>query len=152
MTTIAERHRAPQILVIEDNRGDFILLERAFSRLNLHVDFIVAGTGEMALTTLDQGQILPDLILLDLNLPSMHGHDILKRVKEDARIRHIPVLIFTSSTEDMDVYRSYDNHANGHMAKPSDMAGYEIIAECINTCWFGVMHLAPHKQPLSRFG
>jgi CheY-like chemotaxis protein len=157
MTTIAERTRDPRILLIEDNRGDFVLLQRAFARLNQNVDIIVANTGEMALAALEREsttglKALPDLILLDLNLPSMHGHDFLKRVKEDTRVRHIPILVLSSSTEDIDVFQSYANHANGHMAKPCDMAGYEAIAECINSCWFGLMHLSPHTAPKRRFG
>ena len=95
------------------------------------------GEGEFA------GQPVPDLILLDLNLPKLDGRDVLRTVKGDADLAQVPVLILTTSSSPQDVDTCYALHANAYMTKPFEVDGYEAIVESIGAFWFNVATL-PH--------
>jgi CheY-like chemotaxis protein len=152
MSRIADRARTAQVLLVEDNRGDAVLTRRAFKRANLASDIVVAETGEKGLSILRrEGEhaeaLRPDLILLDLNLPHMHGQDFLQTVKEDPAFKRIPVIVLSSSSADMDVTASYDRHANGYITKPLDAATYDDIVSRIEQYWFTLMQLPPDQPP-----
>jgi CheY-like chemotaxis protein len=153
MTRIADRARAAQVLLVEDNRGDAVLTRRAFRRANLASDIMVAETGEKGLSILRrEGEhadaVRPDLILLDLNLPHMHGQAFLQTVKEDPDFKRIPVIVLSSSSADMDVTASYDHHANGYITKPLTAETYDDIVTRIEQYWFTLMQLPPdHPAP-----
>jgi CheY-like chemotaxis protein len=152
MSRIADRSRTAQVLLVEDNRGDAVLTKRAFRRANLASDIVVAETGEKGLSILRrEGEhaeaARPDLILLDLNLPHMHGQDFLQTVKEDPDFKRIPVIVLSSSSADMDVTASYDRHANGYITKPLDAETYEDIVARIEQYWFTLMQLPPDQPP-----
>lgn len=153
MTTIADRVRTAQVLLVEDNRGDAVLTRRAFKRANLSSDIVVAETGEKGLSILRrEGEHAdaprPDLILLDLNLPYMHGQDFLQAVKQDPDFKRIPVIVLSSSGADRDVTASYDHHANGYITKPLDAETYDDIVARIEHYWFTLMQLPPdHPAP-----
>ncbi|MBW8880077.1 MAG: response regulator, partial [Asticcacaulis sp.] len=123
MTKLTERSRSAQVLLIEDNHGDAVLTRRAFRRSSLASDITVAETGEKGLSILRrEGDYAeaprPDIILLDLNLPHMHGQEFLSVVKGDPELRRIPVIVLSSSSADTDVAGCYDRHANGYITKP----------------------------------
>ena len=110
----------------------------------------MAKNGEMALAMLkneagyeDFGQ--PDIILLDLNLPNMSGHELLKIVKEDAGLKHIPVVILSSSNAEQDVLKSYNLHANSYIMKPINLEEYTEMAELINKFFF-LLSLLPEQR------
>lgn len=152
MTRIADRARAAQVLLVEDNRGDAVLTRRAFKRANLASDIVVAETGEKGLSILRrEGEhaeaARPDLILLDLNLPHMHGQDFLQTVKEDPDFKRIPVIVLSSSGADMDITASYDRHANGYITKPLDAETYDDIVLRLEQYWFTLMQLPPDQPP-----
>lgn len=152
MSRIADRARTAQVLLVEDNRGDAVLTRRAFKRANLASDIVVAETGEKGLSILRrEGEhaeaARPDLILLDLNLPHMHGQDFLQTVKEDPQFKRIPVIVLSSSSADMDVTASYDRHANGYITKPLDAETYDDIVSRIEQYWFTLMQLPPDQPP-----
>ena len=152
MTRIADRARTAQVLLVEDNRGDAVLTRRAFKRANLASDIVVAETGEKGLSILRrEGEhaeaARPDLILLDLNLPHMHGQAFLQTVKEDPDFKRIPVIVLSSSSADMDVTASYDHHANGYITKPLDAETYDDIVTRIEQYWFTLMQLPPDQPP-----
>jgi CheY-like chemotaxis protein len=152
MSRIADRARTAQVLLVEDNRGDAVLTKRAFKRANLASDIVVAETGEKGLSILRrEGEhaeaARPDLILLDLNLPHMHGQDFLQTVKADPDFKRIPVIVLSSSSADMDVTASYDRHANGYITKPLDAETYEDIVARIEQYWFTLMQLPPDQPP-----
>ncbi len=73
---------------------------------------------------------LPDLILLDWNLPKVSGNELLQRIKKHEKLRKIPVLVFSSSHADRDIHDAYDNHANGYIIKPSS---FEVLAQIAET-------------------
>jgi CheY-like chemotaxis protein len=152
MTKITERERSPQVLLVEDNRGDAVLTRRAFKRANIASDIVVAETGEKGLSILRrEGEHAdaqrPDLILLDLNLPHMHGQDFLQTVKTDPAFKRIPVIILSSSSADKDVIGSYDRHANGYITKPVTTETYDDIVARIEQYWFTLMQLPPDQAP-----
>ncbi len=148
MTKVSERSRSAQVLLIEDNHGDAVLTKRAFRRSGMPSEITVAETGEKGLSILRQeGEHAdaprPDIILLDLNLPYMHGQDVLKAVKEDPALRRIPVIVLSSSSADSDVAGCYDRHANGYITKPITTDTYDEIVARIEQYWFGLMQLPP---------
>lgn len=152
MTKITERARTAQVLLIEDNHGDAVLTRRAFRRARIANEITVAETGEKGLSILRrEGEFAaaprPDLILLDLNLPHMHGKDFLSLVKTDPDLKRIPVVVLSSSSADVDVVMSYDRHANGYITKPITTETYDDIVERLEQYWFGLMQLPPDQAP-----
>jgi CheY-like chemotaxis protein len=113
----SQLHRTIQLLIIEDNPGDVRLLEEAFRELRADVNIQVAKDGAEGLDMVmhsppPKGHWHPDLILLDLNLPKVSGHDVLVRIKTNPKTCRIPVIILTSSRVEADVRRAYESHAN----------------------------------------
>jgi CheY-like chemotaxis protein len=119
------RHNA-HILLVEDNRMDVELTLDAFREVKFPSTIHVATTGQEAISYLEGRDAfadrttypLPDLILLDLKLPGLDGHQVLQRIKSMPHARRLPVVILTSSTEHSDRERSYDNGANSYLLKP----------------------------------
>ncbi len=134
------------ILLVEDNPDDEVLMLRALKKNKIHNRVVVAHDGVEALeylfatgaykenTTAD----LPHLILLDLKLPKIGGHDVLKRLRADERTRYIPVVVLTSSTEEKDIIASYDVGANGFVQKPVDFNEFVEVANQLGVYWLGV--------------
>lgn len=129
-----------ELLIIEDNPGDVRLLEEAFRELEANIHIRVARDGaeglEMVLAPTPQlpGK-RPDLILLDLNLPKISGHDVLMRLKSNPLTSRIPVIILTSSRAESDVRRAYESHANAYLKKPSTLDGLMSAAQDIKSFW-----------------
>jgi CheY-like chemotaxis protein len=152
MTKITERARTAQVLLIEDNHGDAVLTRRAFRRARIPNELTVADTGEKGLSILRrEGEFAtaprPDLILLDLNLPHMHGQDFLDQVKTDPDFKRIPVVVLSSSSAESDVLGAYDRHANGYITKPLTTETYDDIVERVEQYWFGLMQLPSDRMP-----
>ncbi len=148
MSKVSERARSAQVLLVEDNHGDAVLTRRAFRRARIASEITVAETGEKGLSILRrEGEFAdaprPDIILLDLNLPHMHGQDFLSAVKTDPNLKRIPILVLSSSAADSDVTGCYDRHANGYITKPINSATYDDIVERIEQYWFTLMQLPP---------
>jgi CheY-like chemotaxis protein len=132
--------RTIQLLIIEDNPGDVRLLQEAFRELRADVNIRVAKDGaeglEMVLhSPAPKGHSHPDLILLDLNLPKVSGHDVLIRIKTNPKTCRIPVIILTSSRADADVRRAYEAHANAYLKKPATLDGLMAAAQDIKSFW-----------------
>lgn len=143
--------RKAEILLVEDNRGDELLAYRAFHGGPIDSNFSVADTAEDAWAMLKrQGEYvrhpMPDLILLDLNLPRMSGKGLLVLIKGDADLKHIPVIVMTSSEASSDVKRCYDLHANGYMIKPIDLDSFKDAVTIIEKYFFGLVLLAPEMH------
>jgi two-component system response regulator len=123
------------ILLVEDNPNDQILIKRAFSKRNIDNPVHVANDGAEALEILfgtgayvQDGPLVPAVVLLDLKMPKVDGLEVLERMKSDDRTRHIPVVILTTSDEQSDIVRSYDLGVNSFVRKPIDFAEF---AECV---------------------
>lgn len=131
--------RTAEILVIEDNPGDVRLLQEVFLELAADVRLSVARDGAEALEiikcSISGGVPRPHLILLDLNLPKVSGHEVLSHLKGNPLTSRIPVIIFTSSKAESDVRRAYDAHVNAYLKKPSTLDGLLTAAADITNFW-----------------
>jgi two-component system, chemotaxis family, response regulator Rcp1 len=139
-------YRPVEVLIIEDNPGDVRLLEEAFAELETDIHIQVAKDGAEGLKmVLDavgpQTAWHPDLILLDLNLPKMNGHDVLARLKTNPQTMCIPVIVLTSSRAEADVRRAYESHANAYLKKPSTLDGILNAARDISNFWMKAVTL-----------
>lgn len=131
------------ILLIEDNPDDELLTIRALKKNNIANKIDVARDGAEALdylfgTGAYQGKdtnTLPALIILDLKLPKIDGKEVLKRLKEDSRIKRVPVVVLTSSNEEQDVLSSYNLGANSFIRKPVDFLKFVEVASHIGLYW-----------------
>ena len=135
-----------EILLIEDNPGDVCLIREAFKLGSIPKNLNVVDNGEAALNyLLREGDYpdarRPDLIILDLNLPKIDGREILEEIKEDPILRHIPVLILSTSDSERDVVGAYENHANCYLTKPSDLYQYFDLIRHIEEYWLSVVCL-----------
>lgn len=139
---LMHRSRPAEILLVEDNRGDVLLTRKAFQSAQIENRVSVAESGEAALERLrDEAQALPDLILLDLNLPRMSGRDVLGEIKTDERLRHIPVIILSSSAAEQDIARSYALHANAYVVKPVDLDSFRAAISTIEQFFLFLIEL-----------
>ncbi len=135
-----------EILLVEDNPGDVRLTQEALEEGHVSNTLHVATNGEEALDFLHQrgeheDAARPDLVLLDLNLPRVSGHQVLEDVKNDEALRDIPVIILTTSDRDEDVRRSYRNHANSFITKPVDFDKFLEVVQSIEGYWLAIVRL-----------
>lgn len=119
---MVEDTRKLRILLVEDNPEDVFLTRKVLRKSGLDGDMQITGDGAEALRILEDmfraGEQLPDLILLDINLPDMGGMAVLKSIKADARFSRIPVVMLTCSNADSDIQKSYDLGASTYLVKP----------------------------------
>ena len=130
---------AIEILLVEDSPKDVRLTKEAF-RVSGDIHWNVVGDGVEAIQFLKHGgdhflAPCPNLILLDLKLPKMHGHKVLAEIKKDECLREIPVIVLTHSLEYRDVIKSYSLQANCYINKPLDFAQFENVAKDIADHW-----------------
>jgi len=85
----------------------------------------------------------PDLILLDLNLPRKDGREVLAAIKTDDDLRHIPVVVLTTSQDERDILSAYHLHANCYIVKPVDLDQFITIVQSIKHFWFQIVRLPP---------
>lgn len=135
-----------EILLVEDNPGDILLTREALSEAKVLNNLHVVRDGDEALAFLyREGEYAdapePDLILLDLNLPRRSGREVLEEIKEDSRLRLIPVVILTTSTNEEDILRSYDLHANCYITKPLDLDQFVKVVRSVEDFWFSIVTL-----------
>ena len=137
-----------EILLVEDNPGDVRLTQEALKEGKVYNNLHWAKDGVEALEFLRrEGQHAsaprPDIILLDLNLPKMDGREVLAVIKRDDRLKHIPVVVLTTSKADEDVLRSYELHANCYVTKPVDLEKFIVVVQSIDRFWLTVVTLPP---------
>jgi two-component system response regulator len=123
------------ILLVEDNPDDVKLTLRAFKNCNIANEVTIAHDGVEALEMLASLNPLPTVTLLDLNLPRLSGLEVLKRIRADARLKRLPVLILTSSKEDQDILKSYDNGANSYIRKPVEFEQFTEAVRQLGLYW-----------------
>lgn len=148
---MALQQRRARILLVEDNPGDVRLTIEAFKDGQVDNPMDVVKDGVEALAYLHQeGQYadrpLPDLILLDLNLPRMDGREVLAAVKADSRLRHIPVVVLTTSEAEQDVLKSYLLQAACFITKPVDFDKFSDAVKLIDSFWLSVVTLPPGRR------
>ena len=134
------------ILLVEDSEPDARLTQKAFRDARVQNRLWIVEDGVEAMNFLRrQGRYAnhprPDLILLDLNLPRKDGRQVLKEIKEDPALQHIPVVILTTSEDEKDVLRAYHAHANCYLTKPVDLNQFLSIIKAIEGFWLSVVKL-----------
>jgi two-component system, chemotaxis family, response regulator Rcp1 len=134
-----------RILLVEDNEGDIILTKEALKEAKIKNEISVAMDGEQALQLLKSGAPLPDLILLDINLPKVTGLEVLTAIKSDDQLKMIPVIMLTTSSAERDVVHSYANHANCFITKPVDLPRFMEVIKTIEDFWISIVKLPQHK-------
>lgn len=135
-----------KILIVDDNPSDVELLREAFRELHSRAILVVARDGEECLEMLLSDSALssanPDLIFLDLGLPTISGYDVLRKIKTDIRTRHIPVIVLSSARADEDVERAYEAHANAYVQKPTTLEDLMTAARGLKSFWMETARLA----------
>lgn len=140
-----------RILVAEDNEDHAYLLRLAFDNDDVQNDLVFVGDGVETMEHLDRCESdddLPGLILVDINMPRMDGFEVLEKVKASKRLRHIPVVILTSSEREEDITRAYEGGASSFVSKPVKFEDFcEVIAR-FNVYWTTVARV-PRKGSCS---
>lgn len=136
------------ILLVEDNPADVDLALEAFEHSGVESNLHVATNGIDALRFLRREDEFaraprPSMVLLDLNMPRKDGREVLSEIKQDAKLRSIPVFILSSSVAHDDVVRSYELHANGYIQKPGSFSRYIDFAKALGAFWLRVATLPP---------
>jgi two-component system, chemotaxis family, response regulator Rcp1 len=135
-----------KILLVEDNEGDIVLTTEALEECKVKNELKVLRNGSDALNFLlaccqEKKYDLPDLILLDLNLPKKNGHEVLQSAKNHPDLKHIPIIILTTSSSDIDVLKAYQEHANCYIVKPLEVEEFVKVTYQIEQFWLGTAKL-----------
>lgn len=144
---LIDNGRPAEIMLIDDNRGDALLAQHALREASFATNLTVAQTGEIAIEILqgkDQhtGRRLPDLILLDLQLPQMTGLEVLTAIKDEQYTRHIPVIVMSNSGDGQKIMTSYRLHASAYVLKPVDVGKYREAIALMEQFFFSLATLA----------
>lgn len=142
------------ILLVEDNEDDVLLAMRALKKNKIANEVVVARDGVAALdylfgTGASAGRDTseqPKLVLLDLNLPRLDGHDVLKRLRADNLTRYVPVVVLTSSKEDEDLIRSYANGVNAYVRKSVEFDRFMDAVNTLGVFWLLLNQTAPIQR------
>ncbi|WP_103924350.1 response regulator [Algoriphagus boritolerans] len=131
-----------KILLVEDNEGDILLTTEALEECKVKHELRVSRNGSEALNFLvdclhNKKQDLPDLILLDINLPKKNGHEVLQSSKNHPDLKHIPIIILTTSSSEIDIFKAYQEHANCYIIKPLEVSEFVNVTCKIEEFWFG---------------
>jgi len=142
------------ILLADDDADDRMLAKDALKESRLANDLRFVENGEELLEYLRrQGQFseegkapTPGLILLDLNMPRKDGREALKEIKSDPNLRHIPIVVLTTSKAEEDIYRTYDLGVNSFITKPVTFDGLVNVMRTLGTYWFEIVELPPGER------
>ncbi len=141
------------ILLAEDNPDDILLTQRAFKKSKVANELFIVKDGQEVLDFLfAEGKydgrdtsIMPEVILLDLKMPRMDGLEVLKRIREDLRTKHLPVVVLTTSKEENDIVQSYCLGANSYINKPVDFDQFVDAVKQLGFYWL-VLNQKPKTQ------
>ena len=139
--------RSPiEILLVEDNPGDERLTREALKEGKVYHKLHWAKDGVEAMEFLQQkgkykDSPRPDIILLDLNLPKKDGREVLQDIKQDEKLKRIPVVVLTTSKAEEDVLRTYNLHANCYVTKPVDLDQFITVVKSIEDFWLTIVKL-----------
>ena len=143
-----------EILLVEDNPGDARLAAEALKENKVRNNLYHVKDGVEAMEFLFRqgeyaGAPLPDLILLDLNLPRKDGREVLEDIKDDSELRLIPVVVLTTSAAERDLVRTYGLHANAYVIKPIDLDKFIEVVRAIESFWFTIVKLPRNGRKLT---
>lgn len=133
-------------LIIEDNEGDLLLIADALKESKKNNTITIVKDGLDAINFLEKigknhAERSPDIILLDINLPKMNGQEVLTSIKANENLKSIPVIIFTTSSSERDIFESYNNHANCYITKPVNVLDFLKVISSIENFWTSIIQL-----------
>jgi len=148
MNITSNQTRPAEILLVEDNENDVILTRSGFEQAKLAVNFHHVPDGEQCMAFLrKQGQYTaaptPDIILLDLNMPRMDGREVLTEISGDDNLRHLPVVILTTSRAEQEILKMYKLRCSSYIVKPVDFDQFVRVIRQFSDYWFTVVVLPP---------
>lgn len=131
------------ILFVEDNEGDIFLTTEALSESGIEYSIEIAkdGLAAMEYITSAKDGALPDIIILDVNLPKLNGHQVLKNIKQNDLYKHIPVIMLTTSSSHSDILSCYKNYANCYITKPTNADDFLNVISSIKHFWSAIVQL-----------
>ncbi len=146
------------ILLVEDNENDIQLTLRALKKNGIFNEIVIARNGEEALEYLHgTGQYagrnsdqLPQVVLLDLKLPKVDGHEVLQHIRSTERTRYLPVVIMTSSKEEQDILSSYHLGANSYIRKPVDFEQFSEAVRSLGLYWLLLNEVASKSETVAK--
>lgn len=121
-----------KLLLVEDDESDAFLTKRAFADIKGTNLMHVPG-GQAALDALKSGRF--DLMLLDLNMPGLSGHEVIHSLRDDSHPQLVPIIVFSSSNHPGDIDRAYEAGANAYLRKPDSLGGYQQVADAVCRFW-----------------
>jgi two-component system, chemotaxis family, response regulator Rcp1 len=135
-----------EILLVEDSPGDVCLTQEGLKSARVRNRLSVVSDGEQAISFLERKQPFeqaprPHLILLDLNLPKLNGREVLARIRKDPSLKHIPVVILTTSDAESDILASYELQANSYVTKPAGFEQFMHAIKTIESYWLELVKL-----------
>jgi chemotaxis family two-component system response regulator Rcp1 len=147
--------RAVVILLVEDNPADVELTLTALRDAQTPPAVHVVSDGEEALEFLNRvGHHIaapqPDLVLLDLSLPKVDGHQVLDAMKADPVLRRIPVVVISGSSREMDIARAYDAQISAYLVKPAGVSEYFTAVRSLKELWLHAASLPPREEAATR--
>ena len=139
------------ILQVEDNEGDIVLAKEALKDARIINEVSVSRDGDEALNFLfnktnNRGKELPDLVLLDINMPKVNGFEVLTAMKKDEKLKSIPVVMLTTSSSEKDIKFAYEHHANCYITKPVDMEKFIEVVQKVEDFWLSIVKLPPREN------
>ena len=142
--------KSVHILLVEDNEGDILLTTEALQECKVINDISVVRNGKLALDfVFKKGDYVkagsPDIILLDINLPLKNGLEVLQTLKSDETTKHIPIIMLTTSSSEIDIAKSYNHHANAYICKPVDVSEFIQTIVSLENFWLNIVHLPRSK-------
>ena len=148
VTTLAASGRPAEILLVDDNQDDVFLTRRAFKGVRMPVSLHHVDNGAKCLAYLRKeppyaDASTPDLVLLDVNMPVMDGHEVLEEINADEALRHIPVVVLTTSAEESDISGMYHLRCNSYVTKPVDFEKFQRMVHQLTEYWLDLVILPP---------
>ena len=135
------------ILLVEDNEGDILLTTEALEEFRIINEVIIKRDGRAAVdffNGINHADEIPDIVLLDINLPKMSGQEVLMHIKSSDKFKHIPVIMLTTSSSEKDIMASYKNHVNCYITKPIDVSDFMKAIAKIEDFWINIVSI-PNK-------
>ena len=137
----AELGKLHEILLVEDNLADSHLTAQVLKKIGVNHNLSVVRDGVDALKFLHREDMFadaprPDLILLDLNMSRKDGRETLLEIKTNTHLKNIPVVVFTTSNHERDIFDSYDHSANAYVVKPRELRNYIHVMKALTDFWF----------------
>lgn len=138
------------ILLVEDNEGDILLTREALEEAKIHLKLSVVRDGKEAIDFLSKRgkyteAVMPDMLLLDINLPKKNGLEVLQFIKTNEELKHIPIIMLTTSSSEKDINDSYSNFANCFITKPVEINEFLTVVATIENFWISIVKLPTKK-------